>query len=150
MILDGGKSGGFLDPNVCLVKLDDVESSLKWGEWWWSEEQENICIFLVFQARGSLEDRMISEIFLLIILWEDKSKFLLGAKIFFNELVDEVEGRWLCPVLKRGKDLAGGINAGDRSSLGLLADLEEEEWESEWLMLIEEIALELSFNSGRH
>ena len=89
---------------------------MKWGEWWWSDEQENRLI-LVFESGRYLEDRMIYEVFLLMILWEYKSKVLLDPKIFF-ELSDEIEDRWLDPVFKVGEDLVGGINAGSMSSLG--------------------------------
>ena len=44
----------------------------------------SLLIFLVFKAGGSLEDRMTSEVFWLIILWEDESKVLFGTKIFFE------------------------------------------------------------------
>ena len=63
---------------------------------------------------------MSSKVFLLIILWEEKSKFLLGSEIFF-ELGDEIEVRWLHLVFKAGEDLPGGINVGGVFSLGLLA-----------------------------
>ena len=91
MILDEGESG-FFYPKIYLVKLDDDESSLKLGDRWWSDEQENRLIFLFFEPCGSLEDWMISEVFLLMISWEDKSKVLLGPDVFFNELGNEVEG----------------------------------------------------------
>ena len=72
---------------------------------------------------------------------------MLGSEIFF-ELGDEIEGRRLETVFKVGKDLVGGINAGGRSSLGLLANLEEEEWVVRWWMLNAEIRIEeLSFNA---
>ena len=38
-------------------------------------------ISLVFKLGGGLEDRMISEVFLLMILWEEKSKVLLGPDV---------------------------------------------------------------------
>ena len=59
---------------------------------------------------------MISEVFLLIVLWEDESKVSLGPKIFF-ELHDETEGRWVDTVFKAGEDLVCGINEDGRSSL---------------------------------
>ena len=65
MILDEGKSRVLLDPNVSFVKLDDEESSLKWFESWLGDVQENI--FLVFKEGTDLEDRMIFEVFLLVI-----------------------------------------------------------------------------------
>ena len=78
-----------------------------------------------------------------------KSKVLLGHEIFFNNLGDEVKGRWLDPVFKTGKDLVGGTNADCRSYLGLLVDLDEEDREGEQLMLITEIRIgEPSFNAG--
>ena len=40
MILDEGTHRVLLDSNISLVKLDDEWSSLKWGEWWWSDDQE--------------------------------------------------------------------------------------------------------------
>ena len=92
MILDEGESRDLLDTNVSLVKLDDEVSSLKRSEWRWSDGKENVLIFLFFKAGRGLEDRMISEVFLLIILWEDESKVLLGPNIFFK-LSYEIEGR---------------------------------------------------------
>ena len=108
------------------MKLDDEESSLKLGEWWWSDEKENRLIFLVFETRGSLEDMIISRVFMLMISWEEKSNVFLGPEILFNELGDELEGRWLDPVFKLGKDLARGLNTGGRSSVGWLANSEDE------------------------
>ena len=93
---------------------------------WW----ERKCIdILILQVGGGSEDRMISELFLLIILWEDQSQFLLVPGIFF-EFDDEIdENMWLEPVLKSGKDLVGRLNAHGRSSLRWLVNLEEEEWD---------------------
>ena len=65
---------------------------------------------------------------MLLISWEEKSKVLLGPKIFF-ELGDEIEGRRLEPVFKADEDLLGGLNAHSRSSLRCLVNLEEEEYE---------------------
>ena len=46
------------------------------------------------------------------------------------ELDDEIDEKmWLDLVLKSGKDLVGGINAHGRSSLRLLANLGDEEWD---------------------
>ena len=73
-------------------------------------------IFSVFKSGGDLEDRMRFEVLLLMILWEEKSKVLLGPDIFF-ELGDEIEGRWLEPVFKSGEDLVGGLNTDGRSFL---------------------------------
>ena len=56
--------------------------------WWWSAEQENF--FLVFKVCGGLDDRMIFEVFLLMISWEDKSKVFLDPDIFFND-----SGNWM-------------------------------------------------------
>ena len=53
---------------------------------------------------------------------------LLGPKTFF-ELCDELDGSWLEPLFKVGKDLVGGLNADGRSSLRWLRNLEEEECE---------------------
>ena len=55
----------------------------------------------------------------------------MDPEIFF-EFDDEIECKWLEPVFKVGEDLVGAINAGGMSSLGLLEDLEEEEWVSGW------------------
>ena len=88
MILDEGKSRVFFYPNISSLKLDDEESHLKWCEWRLDDGQENMLIFLDFKVGGGLEHRMISEVFLLIILWEDKSKVLLIPKIFY-ELEDD-------------------------------------------------------------
>ena len=82
MILDEGESRVLLDPKISLAKLDDKESCMKWGKWWWSDGQENMLIFSVFKAGGGLENIISSEFFLLIIFWEDKSKVLLGPEIF--------------------------------------------------------------------
>ena len=79
-------------------------------------------IFLVFKVGGGLEDRMSSEVLLLMILWENKSKALMCPEIFLNESGDEIEGRWLETVFKAGKDLVGGLNAGGRSYLEWLPD----------------------------
>ena len=79
-----GEFSVLLYPKISLVILDDEESSLKCYEWRWSDEQENRLIFLDFEVCGILEDVMISEVFLLIILWDDKSKFLLSPEIFFE------------------------------------------------------------------
>ena len=49
-----------------------------------------------------------------MILWEEKSKVLLGPEIFFD-LEDEIKGRWLEPFFKVGEDLLGGLNADGRS-----------------------------------
>ena len=70
------------------MKLDDEESSLKWCKWWWSNGQENRLIFLVFKVYRGLEDKIISKVVLLMVLWEDKSKISLGPEIFL-ELEDE-------------------------------------------------------------
>ena len=70
---------------------------------------------------------MISNVFLLLISWEEKSKVLLVPNIFF-ELGNELEGRWLDPVFKVGNDLVFGINAEGRSSSRWLMNLEEEEF----------------------
>ena len=86
MILDEGESRVLFHPNISLVNLDDEESSFKLVGWSLSDEQENKLIFLSFEECGSLEDIMISEGFLLMILWEDKSKILLVPEIFFYEL----------------------------------------------------------------
>ena len=83
-------------------------------------------------------------------LWEEKSKVLLCPAIFFNELYDETEGRWLELVFKVGEDLVGGINAGGRSSLGWLVDLEEEWVDWRWILTAEIRLEELSFNTGRY
>ena len=150
MILDKGESGVLLDPKIYLLKLDDEESSLKWGELWWSDYQENILVFLVFESVRELEDRISSEVFLLMILWKEKSKFLLCPEIFF-ELDYEIEVRWLELVFKACKDLVGRLNEGSRSYLGWVVNLEEEEWARGWWMLVTEIRLEdLSFNTDRN
>ena len=60
-----------------------------------------------------------------MILWEEKSKDFLGPEIFF-ELGNKIVDRWLEIFFKAGEDLVGGFNAGDRSSLGWLPNLEEE------------------------
>ena len=104
MILDEGKSRVLLNPKISSLKLDDEEPSLKWCEWWLDDKQENV--FLVFEEGRCLEDRIVSKVFLLLISWEEKSKLLLGLKIFF-ELGDELEVRRLDPVFKTGKDLVG-------------------------------------------
>ena len=100
MILDEGKSRVLLNPKISSLKLDDGESSLKWCEWWLGDGKENF--FLAFEEGGGLEDRMISNVFLLLISWEEKSKVLLGPEILF-ELGNEIEGRWLEPVFKLAK-----------------------------------------------
>ena len=84
--MDEGKFRVLMDPNISLVELDDEESDLKWCEWWLVDGKENE--FLVFEVCRSSEDRMISEAFLLMISWEEKSKVFMGPKIFFNELDD--------------------------------------------------------------
>ena len=89
MILDEGESMGLLDPKIYLVKLDDEGSSLKINKWRWSDGKENMLIFLVFKVVRGLEDMIISEVFLLIILWEEKSIFLV-PDVFF-ELDDEID-----------------------------------------------------------
>ena len=86
--------------------------------------QEN-CL-LAFEEGGDLEDRLIFEVFLTIVLWEDESKVLLGPKIFFDGLEDKIEVRWLDPVFKVPEDLVGGLNADSRSSLRWLRNLEED------------------------
>ena len=91
MILDEGKSRVLLNPKISSLKLDDNESSLKWCEWWLDEGQEKV--FLVFEEGRSWKDSNIPNIFLLLISWEEKSKVLLGPKIFFG-LGDELEGVW--------------------------------------------------------
>ena len=125
MILDESKSRILLNPKISSLKLDDRESSLKWCEWWLDDEKN---IFLAFEEGRGLEERIISNVFLLLISWEDKSKVLLGPKVYF-ELGDESEDSWLEPVFKDGKDLAGGLNADGRSSSRWLRKLEEEECE---------------------
>ena len=103
MILDEDEHKVLLDPKISLVKLDDEESSLKWGKWWWSDGQEKMMIFLVFKAGGGLEDRMSSEVFLLKILWEEKSKVLYDfffwkwVRFFllpFTDTINENSWRW--------------------------------------------------------
>ena len=126
MILDEGKSRVLLNPKISSLKLDDGESSLKWCEWWFDEGKEKVS--LVFEEGRGWEDRMISNIFLLLISWEEKSKVLLVPKIVFD-LGDETEGRRLETVFKPRKDLVDGLNADGRSSLILLRNLEEEECE---------------------
>ena len=96
---------------------------MKCCEWWLNDGQEKI--FLVFEIGGGLEDRMISKVFFIIISWEEKSKVVLSPEIFF-ELEDEIEGRWLEPIFRSGKFLAGGLNEDDGSSLRWLVNLEEE------------------------
>ena len=137
-----------LHPKISLAKLDDEESSLKHGEWRLHDGHENF--FSVFEEGWRLEDKMICKVFFLMISWEEKSKVLLSYEIFF-EFEDKIEGRWLDPVFKAGKDLVCGINAHCISYLGWLANLEGEEWEGWWLVLISEIRIEeISFNSGRN
>ena len=86
-------------------------------------------ILLVFKVGGGLEDRIISEVLLLIILWEHKSKVLFVPDIFF-ELDDEIdENMWLDPVLKSGEHLVGRLNVHGWSSLRWLENLEEEQGE---------------------
>ena len=109
MILDEEKSRVLLNAKISSLKLNDVESSLKWCEWWFDDGKENV--FLDFEKGGGLEDRMISNGFLLLISWEDKSNVLLGPNIFF-ELGDELKGRWF--------------------SFGWFANSEEDEWKSGW------------------
>ena len=123
MILDERKSRVLLNPNVCLIMLDDEESSLKWCEWWLDDGQENF--FLAFEEGGDLEHRMIFKVLLLLISWEEKSKVLLVPKIVFD-LGDETEGRRLETVFKPRKDLVDGLNEDGRSSLRWVANLEEE------------------------
>ena len=101
--------GFYWIPRFPLLKLEDGESSLKWCEWWLDEGQEKV--FLAFEEGRSWEDRIISNIFLLLISWEEKSKGLLGPKIFFG-LGDELEGRWF--------------------SFRWFPNSEEEEWKSGW------------------
>ena len=50
MILNEGKSRVLLDTKIFLVKLDDEESSLKWGDWWWSDEIEGRWLEAVFEV----------------------------------------------------------------------------------------------------
>ena len=50
---------------------------------WWKEN-----VFLVFKVGEGLEDRMIFEVFLLIISWEEKSKVLIDHEILFNDSGD--------------------------------------------------------------
>ena len=88
--------------------------------------QENC--FLAFEEGGCLEAIMISNVFLLLISWEEKPKFLLGPKIYF-ELGDKLEGIWLEPVFKVWNDLVVGLNAGGMPSSRWLRNLEEEECE---------------------
>ena len=61
-------------------------------------------------------------------MWEEKSKGLLDSKIFF-ELGDELEGSWLEPAFKEGKDLVGGLDADGISSLKQSRKLVKEECE---------------------
>ena len=75
--------------------------------------QENF--FLALEEGRDLENRMISNVFLLLISWEEKSMVLLGPKIFF-ELGDALEGSWLEPEFKEGKDLVGRLNVDGKSS----------------------------------
>ena len=89
-------------------------------------------------------DKIISNVFLLLISWEEKSKVMLGPKIL-SELGDEIEGSWLELVFKVGKDLVGGINADGRSSLRWWVNLEEE-WCEVGLLMLEEIY----FNAGKN
>ena len=63
---------------------------------------------MVFEVGRGFEDRMIDEVFLLTILWEEKIKALLGPKIFFNDL--------------------GNPNLGGGSSFGWFTNSEEEQW----------------------
>ena len=68
MILDEGKCRVLFYPKISLVKSDDEELSLKQGEWSYGQE-----IFsLFFKVGGGLEDRMIFEVFLFMISWEEK------------------------------------------------------------------------------
>ena len=66
---------------------------------------------------------MTSEVFLLIILWEDESKVLLGPNDLF-ELDDEIEGSLLEIVFKAGKDAAGRLTSHGMSSLRWVVNLE--------------------------
>ena len=56
MILDEGESRVLLDPKISWMKLDDEESSLKWGEWGWSDETEGNINEGVKSSLGSLSD----------------------------------------------------------------------------------------------
>ena len=126
MILDDGKSRVLFNPKISSLKLDNEKSSLKWCEWQLNDGQENT--FLAFEECGGLEEGVISNVFLLLISLEEKSKVLLGPKIFF-ELGHELEGKHLEEFLKEGKDLVGRINSDSRSSSKMLRNLEGEECE---------------------
>ena len=75
-----------MDLKISLVKSYDEESYLKQGELLRSDGQENVS--LAFKVGRGLEDRMIFEVLLLMISWEEKSKVFLGPDIFFNDLGD--------------------------------------------------------------
>ena len=83
MIVDEGESVVLLNPNIYSMKLHDEESSFKWGEWCWSDDQEHRLILLAFGSCGYLEYRTSSDFFLMI-LWEGKTKVLLGPGILFE------------------------------------------------------------------
>ena len=69
---------------------------------------------------------MITEVFLLIILWEDESKVLLVPDIFF-ELDDEIDEKmWLEWGLIAENHLVSRLNVDSWCSLRWLANLEEE------------------------
>ena len=59
---------------------------MKLFEWWLGDGQENVSF--VFEMGRGFEDRIIFEVFLLEISWEEKSKALLGPEIFFNDSGD--------------------------------------------------------------
>ena len=50
MILDKGESGVLLDPKIFSMKLDDEESSLTWGKWWWSYETQVRWLVSLFKS----------------------------------------------------------------------------------------------------
>ena len=57
MLLQEGKLRGLGVPKICLLRIDDMESSLEWGEQWWSDEKENTLVLLVFKVDRDLEDK---------------------------------------------------------------------------------------------
>ena len=75
-------------------------------------------------------------------MYKDESRVLLDPKISLVKLDDEIEGRWLDLVFKECVDLVGGLDEPKISSLRLLSNLKEEEYEGGWLMLIADVRFE--------